>query len=312
MSVYTSVSSAALAKWLGYYGLSGPVQLEPILEGITNTNYFVLLPDQKCVLTLFEAISLDEAPAYLKLMHHLASNGLPCPLPLRDCQGNFVSMLAGKPACLVAYLSGRVADHPTIAQCEAVGQMLATMHLAGQTFPLRLMNSRGLKWRHQTAHHLYPKLLIDEATLLQDEMRFQHHYYPLNLPKGIIHADLFKDNVLMDQDQVAGFIDFYYACYDDWLYDIAITLNSWALLPNGDMDDDRAYALLTSYQMVRPLLKEEITAWPVMLRVAALRFWLSRLQDALYPVSGELTYIKDPNICRAILLKHRERHTYWL
>lgn len=312
MSVYTSVSLEALTEWLGHYRLSGSVLLEPILEGITNSNYFVLLPDRKLVLTLFEAIDLNEAPVYLELMHHLASHGVPCPLPLADYQGGFVSMLAGKPACLVTYLAGHSVDHSNVAQCEVVGKMLANMHLAGQTFPRRVINPRGLAWWNQTAHHLYPLLSTNDAKLLREEIDFQNAHQDLAIPKSIIHADLFKDNVLMDQDQVIGFIDFYYACYDYLLYDIAITLNSWAGLPEGDIDDKKAQALLKGYQSIRLLNKSEIVVWPAMLRAAALRFWLSRLQDAFYPMPGEMTYIKDPMVFRLMLRKYRLRSEYWL
>lgn len=312
MSVYTSVLSEELVKWLDSYELSGSVLLEPILEGITNSNYFVILPDRKLVLTLFEVITQKEAVFYLKLMHYLTSQGVPCPLPLKDKWGHFVSMLANKPACLVTYLPGKAVDQPNVAQCQAVGKQLAAMHITGQAFPHRMINSRGLAWWNQTAQRLYPLLSTSDAKLLCEEIDFQNEHQALALPKGIIHADLFKDNVLMDQDQVAGFIDFYYACYDYLLYDIAITLNSWAGLPTGDIDEKKAQALLKGYQSVRTLHQAEIKALPAMLRAAALRFWLSRLHDAFYPMPGEMTHTKDPTIFRFMLCKHRLRSKCWL
>ena len=313
MSVYTRVLLEELSDWLKSYSLSThQVVLEPIAEGITNTNYFVVFPERKLVLTLFEKLRLDEVPFYLQLMHHFALNGVPCPLPLTDQRGCFTSMLSNKPACLVTYLPGKAVTDPSVMQCHHLGELLATMHLAGRDFPYHMDNPRGSNWWNQVACALYSVLLPDDAQLLKDEIHFQSNRSKEGIPKGIIHADLFKDNVLMDQDSVAGFIDFYYACDDYLIYDIAIALNSWAALPDGDINAKLAHALLAGYQSVRILSEKEIAIWPAMLRAAALRFWLSRLQDSLYPTPGELTYIKNPEIFRALLLKHRERHSYWL
>lgn len=312
MSVYTRVLPEELSNWLKGYQLNAHIILEPIAEGITNTNYFVVFPEKKLVLTLFEKLMLDEVPFYLQLMRYLALNGLPCPLPLTDQQGRFTSMLSNKPACLVTYITGKAVTNPSVIQCHNLGQRLATMHLAGCDFPYHMDNPRGSHWWNQTIRVLCSTLSPDDAKLLQDEIRFQNNSIKENIPKGIIHADLFKDNVLMDKDNVVGFIDFYYACNDYLIYDIAITLNSWAALSDGDIDTKLAHALLAGYQSVRSLSENEIAILPTMLRAAALRFWLSRLQDSLHPTLGELTYIKNPEIFRIMLLKHRERHSYWL
>ena len=312
MSVYTSVGEAELSAWLSRYALGQLVELKGIAAGITNTNYFVTTTHGRYVLTLFEVLSLDEVPYYLSLMSHLSRHGVACPAPLADHTDGFVSLLAGKPACLVSCLSGRDVADPSPAQCRAAGEMLAQMHRAGATFPQKMANPRGPAWWSQTAATLYPLLPAADAQLLHDEILFQDQHRHDTLPQGVIHADLFRDNVLLDGDAIAGFIDFYYACNDVLLYDVAIAVNDWARRDDDSMDDDRARAFLAGYQSVRPLSGAELAAWPVMLRAAALRFWVSRLLDFHRPQQGELTYTKNPDAFRSVLTAHRERSDFWV
>ncbi|MEQ6289684.1 homoserine kinase [Vogesella sp. GCM10023246] len=312
MSVYTTVSQDEMRAWLQRYALGELVELKGIAAGITNTNYFVTTTHGRYVLTLFEVLALNELPYFLKLKSHLSRHGVACPAPIADHTDNFASLLAGKPACLVSCLSGHDVSQPNAAQCFAVGEMLAQMHLAGNTFPLRMVNPRGPAWWSRTATELYPHMPADEAELLRAEIAFQDQHRFDDLPHGVIHADLFKDNVLMDGDKIAGFIDFYYACNDILLYDVAIALNDWARLDDGSIDDALATALLAGYQSVRPLTAAEIQAWPLMLRAAALRFWTSRLLDFYRPASGELTFTKDPGVFGRLLQTHRQRQQFWL
>lgn len=312
MSVYTSVSHDELATWLTRYSVGQLTELKGIAAGITNTNYFVTTTQGRYVLTLFETLSLNELPYYLNLMHHLARHGVACPAPVADHTDNFCSKLAGKPACLVSCLSGGDVDSPSAAQCQALGQMLAAMHQAGATFPERMKNPRGPAWWSATAADMYQHMDEPDAKLLSEEIQYQDSHRFTHLPSGVIHADLFRDNVLFDGERIAGFIDFYYACNDFLLYDVAIALNDWARRADGSIDDQLARALLAGYQSVRRFSDEEKIGWPVMLRAAALRFWVSRLLDQYQPMAGELTYIKDPKVFQTVIEGHRQRKDFWL
>lgn len=312
MSVYTTVSEAELAAWLSRYALGELVSLRGIAAGITNTNYFVTTTHGRYVLTLFEVLRLEDLPFYLGLMSHLARHGVACPAPVADHNDAFASLLAGKPACLVTCLDGQDVSTPSAAQCRAVGEMLALMHRAGDTYSERMPNPRGPAWWSRTASGLYPFLNEDEAALLRDEVAYQEAHRFDALPSGVIHADLFRDNVLMQGETIAGFIDFYYACNDLLAYDVAIALNDWARRDDGSIDAELARALIAGYQSVRPFIEAERDTWPVMLRAAALRFWVSRLLDFHQPQAGELTYTKDPGVFRHLLEAHRTRSDFWL
>lgn len=312
MSVYTVVEPDELAHWARKFSFGDQVRLTPIAAGITNTNYFLDTRQGRYVLTLFETLQLDELPFYMELMSHLARHGVACPAPVADDSDRLVSMLAGKPACLVTLVNGADIVDPSPEQSFSLGAMLAKMHRAGETFRLTMPNPRGPNWWSRTAAGLYPELSGDDAALLHDEVRFQDSKRFLLLPNGVIHGDLFKDNVLMDGERIGGFIDFYYACNDCLLYDVAIALNDWAVQPDGQIDDALARALLAGYQSVRPLTAVEVDSLPVMLRAGALRFWVSRLLDWHHPPEGALTYTKDPEIFKKILLGHRARKDFWL
>ena len=312
MSVYTTVTPAELESWLAHYTLGNLLELKGIAAGITNTNYFVTTTQGRYVLTLFETLTLDELPYYLNLMSHLARHGVACPAPMADRNDQFASLLAGKPACLVSCLNGGDVPEPGAAHCRAVGAMMADMHLAGDTYPARMANPRGPAWWSATAQVVYPHMPQADAEQLHTEITFQNQHRFDTLPSGVIHADLFRDNVLFAGETVAGFIDFYYACNDVLVYDLAIALNDWCSLPDGDIDPIRARALLAGYQSVRPLTDAEKAAWPVMLRAAALRFWTSRLYDKYLPQAGELTFTKDPAQFQQVIAHHRRRDDFWL
>jgi homoserine kinase type II len=305
MSVYTIVEQYQLEDFLSNYNLGHLVAYEGINAGIENTNYFVTTEKGEFVLTLFEQHHFDELSYFLDLMAYLAEHGVPSAHPLADNQaGHYLRELNGKPAALVQRLSGKDVELPTLAQCYAIGRALGHFHVISPDFPSHRPNGRGPHWWKITAERVLPKMKSDEADLLRAELDFQADYQDLALPQGVIHADLFRDNALFDGDNLCGIIDFYYACNDVLLYDVAVTANDWCSLPNGSLEQKRLEALFQGYSEHRTLNSLENEVWPVLLRAAALRFWLSRLQDFYFPRPGELTHIKNPDAFLHILQGH--------
>ncbi len=301
MSVFTTVTPEQLQTWLRHYPLGELLDLKGIASGITNTNYFVTTSAGRYVLTLFEKNSADELPYFLDLMAHLADHGIPCPHPIASMDGAYLGTLNGKPAALVTCLRGSSLESPSTAHCAEMGAVLARMHLAGANFPQTMENPRGPQWWHVTADAVMPFLDGEKRTLLESELAYQVTFHHRDLPRGVIHADMFRDNVLFDGDRLTGLIDFYYACNDVLAYDLAITANDWCVHADGSLDEDRLGAMLDAYHKERPLTSEEQQVWPALLRAAPLRFWLSRLYDQHHPQAGELTHAKDPEHFRRIL-----------
>ncbi len=301
MSVFTNVSVDELKPWLSSYSIGDLVELKGIASGISNTNYFVTTTTGKYVLTLFEEHSADELPYFLSLMTHLSERGVPCPHPVKRLDGLQLDELNGKPAAIVSCLNGRDITAPSVSQCKELGQVLANMHIAGSTFTLRNQDSRDLVWREATAKKVLYFLDENDREMLRETMLRQAALDTFALPQGVIHADLFRDNVLFDGEKIGGVIDFYYACRGAFLYDVAIAVNDWCVNEDGSLDSVRVKVLLRSYHEVRPFVQAEQLVWPDMLLIAALRFWLSRLKDKFYPQSGELTHAKDPQHFQKIL-----------
>ena len=301
MSVFTNVSVDELKPWLSSYSIGDLVELKGIASGISNTNYFVTTTTGKYVLTLFEEHSADELPYFLSLMTHLSERGVPCPHPVKRLDGLQLDELNGKPAAIVSCLNGRDITAPSVNQCKELGQVLANMHIAGSTFTLRNQDSRDLVWREATAKKVLYFLDENDREMLRETMQRQAALDTFALPQGVIHADLFRDNVLFDGEKIGGVIDFYYACRGAFLYDVAIAVNDWCVNEDGSLDSVRVKVLLRSYHEVRPFVQAEQLVWPDMLLIAALRFWLSRLKDKFYPQSGELTHAKDPQHFQKIL-----------
>jgi len=311
MSVFTSVTIQQLQLWLKNYPIGELVDLKGISSGITNTNYFVTTRQadgthHKFVLTLFEHNSMEELPYFIDLMSHLAAHGIPCPRPISDKSGNSLHLLNNKPAIMISCLKGSDVDIPNVAQCAEVGRVLAKMHITGQSFDAKAkypnsFNSRGTAWRINTAHQVMPYLDPEDQSLLQNSLNFQLTLDTEQLPTGIIHADLFRDNVLFFHDEIGGLIDFYYACRDVLAYDLAIAVNDWCIEVDGSLDKTKLNAMLLAYEEVRPFNQAERDAWNGLLRIAALRFWLSRLYDKINPQAGELTHAKDPDHFKRIL-----------
>lgn len=314
MAVFTTVTETELRTWLADFPLGSLLELQGISSGIENTNYFVTTSHGRFVLTLFEKLTHDELPFYLNLMAHLARHDIPCPSPMANRHHQLLGTLNNKPACIVSRLTGKSVTEPSVKQCAAVGAMLAQMHRAGQSFAEIMPNPRGAAWRQQTAPLVTHFLNSADAKLLTDEVAFQATDRLANLPRGVIHADLFRDNVLLDGDRVGGLIDFYFACTDCLLYDVAITVNDWCMNSDGRLDKNRSQAFLNAYHAVRPFSEMEAANWSNALRLGALRFWLSRLFDLHLPRDGELVHTHNPEQFKRILQHHlaTDQRTPWL
>jgi homoserine kinase type II len=304
LSVYTPVSVAELSAWLRGYAVGALERLEPIKSGIENTNYFVTTTQGRYVLTLFERLPASALPFYLDLMAHLARHGIPCPAPIANLADAYLGTLNGKPAALVTRLPGRSVERPGAGECRELGSVLARMHLAGRSYAAYQENPRGPKWWRAAAADVHPFLDERRRALLQAELAFQAQHRYADLPRGPVHADLFRDNALFESGRLSGVFDFYFAGVDCLLFDVAVCANDWCLVdPAGDraLDPVLARAFLDAYGALRPFSAPERAAWPAMLRAAALRFWLSRLHDLHLPRPGELVHAHDPEHFRAVL-----------
>jgi len=311
VSVFTPVSEADLAQWLRNYSLGELRACEPIEAGIENTNYFVTTTQGRYVLTLFERLPAEELPFYLQLMAHLARHGIPCPAPIADLSDRYLGVLNGKPAALVTRLPGRSLDDPHPAHCAELGALLARMHLAGRSYSAFLENPRGPKWWRLAAREVAPFLDEAKKKLLEAELAFQAEQRFPDLPRGPVHADLFRDNTLWEDGRISGVVDFYFAGVDCFLYDVAVCTNDWCLDGAG-LQAERLRAFLGAYNAVRPFTAHERAAWLAMLRGAALRFWLSRLYDLYLPRPGMLVHAHDPEHFRRILEARAGSPAPWL
>ena len=316
MAVYTEVPFDEARELLHRLGLGELAALHGVEGGIENTNYFATVAQDgetvEYVLTLFERLTVEQLPFYLRLMKHLARHGLPVPDPAEDTGGALLHQVQGKPAAVVNRLPGRSALAPTEAHCAAVGTLLARMHLAARDFPLAQPNLRGLAWWNETAPVVRPHLGVEQAALLESELAYQNHIAAGSayaaLPRGAVHADLFRDNVLFDGGALTGVFDFYFAGVDSWLFDLAVALNDWCIaLETGAHDAARAQSLLAAYGAVRPLAAAERQLLPAMLRAGALRFWISRLWDFHLPREAAILKAHDPTHFEWVL-RQRVRH----
>lgn len=306
MSVYTRIEPEQLQQLLGDYAVGELESYTGIADGITNTNYFVDTAQGHWILTIFEQMDASELPFYMDLMDHLAALGVPSAHPVTRYDGHFLTGFSGKPAALVHRLHGRSVTDPNVAQCTAFGAVVAEMHRAAETFGETCSNPRGLPWAHRTRQALANLLDAETLALLDEELRFQDQQDYTSLPTGVIHADLFRDNVLFEDEHVSGLIDFYYACTACWLFDLAVICNDWCHDDDGEFLPESWQALVNGYTRRRTFTEAEYAAWPAMLRAAAFRFWLSRLYDWHFPTDGHVIHSKDPSPFSQLLRSHRD------
>jgi len=320
MAVFTPIELDDLSNWISQdFDIGQATEIRGIHGGIENSNFFLDThlngKKQEFVLTIFERLSAEQLPYYLELMRHLANQGIPVPKPIENKQGQILFSLKGKPAAIVTKLPGLSRLEPEAAHCALVGEMLAKMHLAGKDFSKTQENLRSLAWWQKTVPLVLPHLDASQKELLTNELKNQEQFFTsseyASLPEGASHCDLFRDNVLFDpqhasdtsKDQLGGFFDFYFAGTDKWLFDLAVTANDWCLADNKqDLDPARLNALMNAYQSVRPLSDTEQASWPMMLRAAALRFWISRLWDFYLPRDAQMLTPHDPKHFERILL----------
>ena len=314
MAVYTHISEADLSDLLKRYDIGVATSFKGIAEGVENSNYFLSTRNahgnnQRFILTIYEKrANPEELPYFLSLTNHLADKGVAAPRPVKDIDGQYLQQLCGKPACIISFLDGVSTDDPNIEQCGAVGTTLAKMHHALGDYTAERKNDLSLSgWRPLA------EKIIDDAdqvetglvALIKNELAFLEQSWPLNLPTGTIHADLFPDNVLFLGNEVNGLIDFYFACDDILAYDIAVCFDSWCFDPSGSFIHARAKRMLEMYDAHRPLSPEEMAALPILCRGSSLRFLLTRLYDWLHQVEGAVVKVKDPREFAAHLRFHQ-------
>ncbi len=316
MAVYTDVSDEELQAFVAQYDLGEVVSCKGIAEGVENTNYLLqTLPEgaetaDSYILTLYEKrVREEDLPFFLALMEHLAEHEISCPTPLHGRDGTALRQLCGRPAVIVSFLSGMWPKRSTPQQCAALGAALAQMHVAGLDFQMHRANDMSLDgWRslldasHDRAHEIQPGL----ADTLTAELDYLAAKWPKNLPQGVIHADLFPDNVFFLGNELSGLIDFYFACNDSLAYDLAICLNAWCFETDGSFNITKARSLLRRYAEVRPLNAAEFAALPLLARGSALRFLLTRLYDKLHHDESALVRPKDPLEFLARLRFHQQ------
>jgi homoserine kinase type II len=306
MAVYTEVSDAELEAFLAEYDIGEPDSFKGVAEGVENSNYFLTTTKGQFFLTLYEKrVDPKDLPFFLGLMDHLAARGISCPRPIHGSDGQALRSLAGKPAAIITFLHGLWPRRVLLRHCGPVGEALAALHLAGRDFSMRRPNALSVcGWRpllEASSRHLDHPLQSE----LQAELEAFEGNWPTDLPAGVIHADLFNDNVLFLNEKLSGLIDFYFACTDAFAYDVAICLNAWCFEPDGSFNATKARALLQAYEKVRPLDPRERAALPLLARGAAFRFLLTRLYDWVHTPADALVKRKDPQEYLAKLRFHR-------
>jgi homoserine kinase type II len=312
MAVYTDINEIELARFLEEYTIGQLLSYKGIAEGTENSNFLIHAESGAYILTLYEKrVAERDLPFFLGLMEHLAGKGLPCPLPVNRKDGQLFGRLAGRPAALITFLEGMWIRRPAVQHCEAVGGALAQMHLAGADFPMTRRNALDLQGCRELWQETRPDAeRFDAALTAEIDREFEElsGLWPQDCPSGIIHADLFPDNVFFLGDRLSGLIDFYFACNDLLVFDIATCLNAWCFERDFSFNLTKGAALLAGYQSCRKLESREIAALPVVARGSALRFLLTRLHDWLSGPDGDLIQKRDPaDYCRRLRFHRRIR-----
>ncbi len=298
MAVYTDVSDEELAAFVAEYAIGEVTSCKGIAEGVENSNYLLQTDGGTYILTLYEKrVDPDDLPFFLNLMEHLAERGLPCPTPLHGRDGRSLRELCGRPAAIISFLPGMSPRRITVEHCALLGEALARMHTAGADFAMRRPNNLSVAGWRPLLRAAGPDIDAIQPGLtgvLDTELRDIEAAWPAGLPGGVIHADLFPDNVFFLGARVSGIIDFYFACTDAFAYDIAICMNAWCFEPDGSFNVTKARHLLSSYRRVRAFTAREMAALPLLARGAAMRFLLTRLYDWINTPEGALVKRKDP------------------
>ncbi|MBM3562489.1 MAG: homoserine kinase [Alphaproteobacteria bacterium] len=309
MAVYTQVDDEELIAFLSAYDLGDLLSCKGIAEGVENSNYYLHTGAGSFILTLYEKrVAEADLPFFLNLMEHLAARGVTCPLPVRDRAGVALGRLAGRPAAIITFLDGYSIHHPEVAHCAALGATLAQLHIAGADFPQRRHNALSVEgWRplFATCASRAEEVASGLRALVDAELDHLERDWPRDLPSGVIHADLFPDNVFFLGERISGLIDFYFACTDAYAYDLAVCLNAWCFGAEHRYQPEKGAALLDAYRRIRPLSSLEIAAFPTLARGAALRFLLTRYVDWLNVPPGALVRPKDPREYLAKLRFHQ-------
>ncbi len=333
MAVFSKVTQETLQNLLSNFNIGELLYFEGIEAGIENTNYFIYTSENSYVLTIFEKLTIDQAPFYLSLMRHLAKRRTPCPLPILSKKGELLQLCDGKPTTIVSRLQGRTIDSPNVYHCYEIGKALAISHQDATDFSQFQENTRSIKWWQSTIPKILKFLDLKKQKILTDELKEQDLFFKSSLyrvlPKAVIHADLFRDNALFLENEIfktnnnqnnskqtrlikeklGGIIDFYFAGYDTLIFDLAVVANDWGISHEaekiGTFKVDELNSLLGGYESVRVLSEAEIEAWPMTLRSAAFRFWISRLYDWYVPRDASLLTPKDPTQFERILEKRK-------
>ena len=298
MAVFTEVSDEELSAFVDQYDIGPVLAAKGIAEGVENSNYLIHTGTGFYILTLYEKrVNEQDLPFFIGLMEHLARKGLNCPQPVRDRTGSALGRLAGRPAAIVTFLDGMGVRRPGVNHCGAVGEALAQLHLAGSDFEMSRVNALSVQgWRplYEAARDRADTVTPGLAEATQRALGELERRWPQSLPQGVIHADLFPDNVFFLGPRLSGLIDFYFACTDALAYDLAVCLNAWCFETDGSFNLTKGRAMIAGYERIRPLAREEIDALPLLCRGAALRFMLTRLVDWLNVPPGALVKPKDP------------------
>lgn len=298
MAVYTDFTDEEFDRFMRGYDLGDVLSVKGIAEGVENSNYLLATTAGQFILTLYEKrVDPADLPFFLGLMEHLAARGITCPTPVHDRSGTLIGRLAERPAAIVTFLSGMWVRRPRSHHCAAVGTALAQLHQAGEGFALTRRNALSVGgWRplYEACLGRADSVQAGLCADIERELDFLEKHWPRDLPTGVIHADLFPDNVFFLGKDLSGLIDFYFACNDMFAYDVAVCINAWCFEPDGSLNVTKARALLSGYQSVRRFTAEEIDAIPILARGASLRFLLTRLYDWLTVPEGALVVPKDP------------------
>jgi len=298
MAVYTEINDEELIDFVAGYDIGDVLSCKGIAEGVENSNFLLTTSEGPFILTLYEKrVNPDDLPFFLSLMTHLAEAGIPCPEPVSDRNKAQLRALSGRPAAIISFLAGMWPRRITPEQCSELGRALADFHVAGQDFEMSRGNTLSVQgWRplFEASRERIDEVLPGQGGKLAEELEFLEKNWPVNLPTGVIHADLFPDNVFFRASRLSGIIDFYFACTDAFAYDLAICLNAWCFEPDGSFNITKAKRLLTQYSRVRDFSSDELEALPLLARGAAMRFLVTRLYDWLHTPDNAMVTRKDP------------------